>query len=145
LGSGGVAEIVFGLLSLEFSVDDVPVFTDDSLFPLSSVSLRRKSTHRSAKDCNGKKILIISKFTIRKLHIKVQELSAVFSQKKNIIIFGLVMFRKNLYIASFGIKRCSMPRHYYCPLGRTNKINTVSKRARWWTAYDSFIGKQSSF
>jgi hypothetical protein len=54
LGSGGVAEIVFGLLSLEFSVDDVPVFIDDSLFSLSSVSLRRKSTHRSAKDCNGK-------------------------------------------------------------------------------------------
>jgi hypothetical protein len=54
LGFGGVAEIAFGLLSLKISVDDVPVFIDDSLFSLSSVSLRRKSTHRSAKDCNGK-------------------------------------------------------------------------------------------
>jgi len=51
--NGGVAGIVLGLLLEESSVA-LPEFPDDSLFSLSSVSLRRKSTHRSAKDCTRK-------------------------------------------------------------------------------------------
>lgn len=52
-----VVRVVFGLLSCGLSLEVVAA-SSASLLSLSSVSLRRKSTHKSAKDCRrGKGVL----------------------------------------------------------------------------------------